>query len=109
MEAQTKLKQNGHGGARAGAGRQAPLGRQVLLTIRILPGLRELILAKAGPQKGALTRYVEGVLKRDLDYVPKKARGEVLPKQGQLSAVVLPDPQPPAPPQKISVPAIAAE
>jgi hypothetical protein len=70
MESQPK--KNAHGGARRGAGRRALLGKRVVLTVRVLPGLLEAIHWKVGWQRGAVSRYVEGTLTKDLNYVPEE-------------------------------------
>jgi len=113
MEIQTEIafevKRTGRGGARPGAGRRAPLGKRVPFTVRVPPQLRNEMLDKAGPGKGALTLYVEGLIKKDLNFVPEDGRVDVSQEHARFTAVGLRDPEPPAPTREITVPAIASE
>jgi hypothetical protein len=55
-----------HGGRRPGAGRKCLNGARVLLTVRIAPEVRAVLMARIGRERGALTRYVEELIKADL-------------------------------------------
>jgi hypothetical protein len=60
-----------HGGVRPGAGRRKRVNGRVLLTVRIESKLRKEVLAKIGRTRGALTRYIEELIKKDVNYTPE--------------------------------------